>query len=140
MISGDYLVIQQKRKEPIHFVYKSVIYIPCNEIQTFSEQDNAAITSRLFVVETTTLTRKNPRATNWLRMHCMECFHWAADQSKNVPIWELDQLTESDSAETDQGAIYNDYDNHKHGSLINIAEIRENGTLSRFFRFCSQIG
>lgn len=125
MISDGYLVIPQNHKEPIQFVYKSGIHITCNEIPTFSEQDNAAITSRLFVVETTALTRKNPRATNWLRMHCMECFHWGADQLKNVPVWELHQLTETDSAETDQGAIYNDYDNHKHGSLTNIAEIEK---------------
>ncbi len=69
MIAGGYLAIPQKHKEPIQFVYKSGIYITCNEITTFSEQDNVAIRSHLFVVETTALIKKNLKPTNLLHMH-----------------------------------------------------------------------
>ena len=42
----------------------------------------------------------------WLRIHCMEVFHYLADVLKNVPIFESNTM----QPEQRTGAIYNDFD------------------------------
>ncbi len=84
ILQGGYVAIPQKHKETVRVVYRSGIYITCNEIPTFSEVDEEAIRSRIMVFETKSLPVKNPYATNWLRKHCMQCFHQMKFEQLNV--------------------------------------------------------
>ena len=88
ILQGGYLAIPQKHKEPSNFIFKSPAYITCNEIPSFSDVDSTAIEARLEVFQTRSLPKKNPNATTWFRIHCMDCFHWAAERLRGVPIFD----------------------------------------------------
>ena len=124
ILQGGYVAIPQKHKEAVHLVYRSGIYITCNEIPPFSGVDEQAIRARITVFETKSLKKKNPYATGWLRKHCMQCFHWAAERLRGTPLWSDEDIT-AQLDDEDQGALYNDFTGQNAAKLIDISEIEQ---------------
>ena len=133
VLQGGYIAIPQKHKEAVQFVYKSGIYITCNEIPKFTAIDDAAIEARLEIFQAKSLKEKNPTATNWLRQNCMQRFHWAAAKLHNVPLWTDEDVSLSDSTNGDEGAIFNDFTEQRAAQLIDMTEI-ESMQFSQDFR------
>ena len=120
ILQGGYLAIPQKHKEPTHFIFKSPAYITCNEIPSFSDVDSTAIEARLEVFQTKSLPTKNPNATTWLRKHCMDCFHWAAERLRGVPIFDDEAFGDLNCNEADAGAIYSDFNTERAARLLDL--------------------
>lgn len=133
VLQGGYIAIPQKHKEAVQFVYKSGIYITCNEIPKFTAVDDAAIEARLEIFKAKSLKEKNPTATNWLRQNCMQCFHWAAEKLRNVPLWTEEDMSLSNNPDGDEGAIFNDFTEQRAAQLIDMKEI-ETMQFSQDFR------
>ncbi len=104
-------------------VYRSGIYITCKEILPFSPTDAPAIKARLKIFHTRSLKKKNPNATAWLRKHCMQCFHWAAEKLQGVPLWSHEDIAAEGAEEEDLGALFNDFTGNAAAQLIDLEEI-----------------
>ena len=46
------------------------------------------------------------KISEWLRLHCMEVFHYVANELRDTPLFE----NSPDEESIDEGAIYNDFD------------------------------
>ena len=57
------------------------------EIPSFGDTDSPAIERRLAIFETQSLPNPKPKANEWLRKHCMEVFHYLADQLQDEPLF-----------------------------------------------------
>ena len=123
VLQGGYLAIHKKHRDPVHFIYNSGAYITCNEIPPFSDTDMAAISARLDIFATTSLPEKNPHATNWFRINCMQCFHYAAERLKGYPLWDNENIETNETAAGDEGAIFSDFCNTRASNLVAASEI-----------------
>ena len=74
--------------------------------------------------ETKSLKKKNPYATSWLRKHCMQCFHWAAERLRGTPLWSDEDIT-AQLDDEDQRALYSDFTGQNAAKLIDISEIEQ---------------
>lgn len=124
ILQGGYIAIPQKHKEAVRVVYRSGVYITCNEIPPFAEIDDRAIRARLVIFQTKSLRSRNPYATNWLRRNCMQCFHWAAERLQGTPLWADEEPLQAFETE-DEGALYNDFTEKRAAELINVREIEQ---------------
>ncbi|XP_065066524.1 uncharacterized protein LOC135692361 [Rhopilema esculentum] len=125
ILQGGYVALPQKHKEATHVVYRSGVYITCNSIPSFTEIDDAAIQTRLAVFKTRSLKERNPQATNYLRKNCMQCFHWCANELRDTPLWEVEEIERAEQQHDDEGAIFNDFNEGQSSRMINIEEIEK---------------
>ncbi|XP_066930600.1 uncharacterized protein [Clytia hemisphaerica] len=107
VLQGGMNFLPQKHKSGLRVNYNSGFFITTNVYPDFgNERDCDAIRKRLEVFQTTSLKRKDPSVSAWLRMNCMMVFHFLAHELRNEPIFDTPNVAPA----AGNGAIYNDFD------------------------------
>ncbi|XP_066920801.1 serine-rich adhesin for platelets-like [Clytia hemisphaerica] len=112
VLQGGMNFLPQKHKEGLRVNYNSGFFITTNVYPDFgNEIDNEAIRKRLDVFQTSSLKRKDPSVEGWLRINCMEVFHYLAEQLKHEPIFDTPtHRWNGAGAAKGMGAVFNDFD------------------------------
>uniref|UniRef100_A0A7M5X1I1 SF3 helicase domain-containing protein n=1 Tax=Clytia hemisphaerica TaxID=252671 RepID=A0A7M5X1I1_9CNID len=109
VLQGGMNFVPQKHKNGLRINYNSGFFITTNEYPDFGNQtDCDAIRKRLEVFQTSSLKRRDTSVSGWLRMNCMEVFHYLADYLRDEPIFDAPSHLQPNAVQT--GAIYNDFD------------------------------
>ncbi|XP_066931772.1 uncharacterized protein [Clytia hemisphaerica] len=109
VLQGGMNFVPQKHKNGWRINYNSGFFITTNEYPDFGNQtDCDAIRKRLEVFQTSSLKRRDTSVSGWLRMNCMEVFHYLADYLRDEPIFDAPSHLQPNAVQT--GAIYNDFD------------------------------
>ena len=87
-------------KVPSTMVLKCPFMITCMELPDFGEIDNPAVQRRLAIFQAKPLAKPVAKANYWLRKHCMQVFHYIAEETKEEPLFSDD---EDDDNENDAG-------------------------------------
>ena len=126
VLQGGLQILPQKNKEASKCVYKSGFYITTNEMPRFGGVDDEAIRRRLAVFQTDPLPTVKRSTTKWLRKNCMQVFHYCADELKDQDLFsdnDEDEDMELDGNNSDEGALYNDFDRDDSIQLMSVDEI-----------------
>ena len=92
----------------------------------FGGVDDEAIRRRLAVFQTDPLPTVKRSTTKWLRKNCMQVFHYCADELKDQDLFsdnDEDEDMELDGNNSDEGALYNDFDRDDSIQLMSVDEI-----------------
>jgi len=93
----------KKHKAPTKFLYNGGFFITTNEYPNFgNEVDCEAIKNRLDIFETKPLLQKDNSVTGWLRLHCMDVFHYLAYVLRNESLFDCGNNT----VDMSSGAVY----------------------------------
>jgi len=107
ILQGGLMMLPQKHKAPTKFLYNGGFFITTNEYPNFgNEVDCEAIKKRLDIFETKPLLHKDNSVTGWLRLHCMDVFHYLAYVLRNESLFDCGNNT----VDMSSGAVYNDFD------------------------------
>ena len=126
VLQGGLQILPQKNKEASKCLYKSGFYITTNEMPRFGGVDDEAIRRRLAVFQTDPLPTVQRSTTKWLRKNCMQVFHYCADELKDQDLFsdnDEDEDMELDGNNSDEGALYNDFDRDDSIQLMSVNEI-----------------
>ena len=126
VFQGGLQILPQNNKEASKCVYKSGFYITTNEMPRLGGVDDEAIRRRLVVFETDPLPTVKRSTTKWLSWNCMQVFHYCVEELKGQDLFsdnDEDEDMELDGNNSDEGALYNDFDRDDSFQLMSVDEI-----------------
>ena len=92
----------------------------------FGGVDDEAIRRRLAVFQTDPLPTVKHSTMKWLRKNCMQVFHYFTDELSIQDLFsdnDEDEDMELDGNNSDEGALYNDFDRDDSVKLMSVDEI-----------------